>query len=88
MKELGYSMGGYPSSQFCLLEGDVLSLQFEGDITATPVHSERVNYHYITFQIIIGQLYINYSYDRIDDNLFYNSVMVGIGQNQTSVFIH
>jgi hypothetical protein len=42
LKELGYSVGGYPSSQFCLLEGDVLSLQFEGEITATPVYSEKV----------------------------------------------
>ncbi|XP_060552893.1 uncharacterized protein LOC132714135 [Ruditapes philippinarum] len=42
LKELGYSVGGYPSSQFCLLEGDVLSLQFEGEITATPVYSEKM----------------------------------------------
>lgn len=44
LKELGYSLGGYPSSQFCLLEGDTLLLQFSGDITAKPLSSEKVQF--------------------------------------------
>ncbi|XP_052257025.1 uncharacterized protein LOC127862094 isoform X2 [Dreissena polymorpha] len=42
LNELGYNIGGYPSSQFCLVNGDRLVLEFSGDVTAQPVNAENM----------------------------------------------
>lgn len=42
----GYSVGNYPSSQFCLHDRDVLTLSVSGNLVASPVQSETAD---ITF---------------------------------------
>ncbi|XP_045157638.2 uncharacterized protein LOC123523933 [Mercenaria mercenaria] len=68
LKELGYSVGGYPSSQFCLLEGDTLSLQFSGDITAKPVHSEKMEMTFYPQKEIATKQLLLQSPDKTEDD--------------------
>ncbi|KAL4236017.1 hypothetical protein ACF0H5_004404 [Mactra antiquata] len=66
LQKLGYSVGGYPSSQFCLLEGDTLQIEWSGHVIATPVKSEKMEMTFYPQRgIATKQLSLRYS-DSID----------------------
>ena len=42
LSEEGFCIGGEPSEQFCLVNGDTLTIDSSGDIVARPYRSKRV----------------------------------------------
>ncbi|WAR24706.1 hypothetical protein MAR_038375 [Mya arenaria] len=43
LAEAGYNVGGFPSTQVCMADGDTLSLEFSGDISAQPVNADNLS---------------------------------------------